>query len=197
MNKQQREDWLRAVYDNQTIVGSDMADVAPALGLDPVTNLEDRHLWVGAARYWQERGFITNVGSNLGVAFALVRITAAGIRHVEEGEREIPQPGATVHIAGNVYASPIATSGGRIEMQNVFTFGDLDRLIEERGGEDRPELREIARELRQQLEEHDTLSKAWLQAWLLRHSAMLNEHAWILSPLATLLLTWGSGQPLS
>jgi hypothetical protein len=56
---------------------------------------------------------------------------------------------------------------------------------------------EIARELRQQLEENDTLSKGWLQAWLLRHSAMLNEHGWILSSLATLLLTWGSGQPLS
>ncbi len=108
-----------------------------------------------------------------------------------------PQPGPTIHIAGNVYASPISTSGGHIEMQNFFTFGDLDRLIEERGGEERAALHEIAQELRLQLEEHDSLSKGWLGEWLARNSVILNHHAWILSPLATLFLTWGSGRPLS
>ena len=82
-------------------------------------------------------------------------------------------------------------------MHNVFTFGDLDRLIEERGGDDRDALHDIARELRQQLEEHDTLSKGWLRDWLIKHSLLLNQHAWIVQPLAVLLLTWGTGQPLS
>lgn len=197
MDKQQREDWLRAVYETRTTIGSDMREVAPVLGLDPVTNMRDRQAWVEAARYWEERGFIKKGASNFGVAYALVRITAAGMNYVEEGERETPLPGPTIHIAGNVYGSPIATSGGHVEMQNFFTFGELDRLIEERGGKDRDELHRIVQELRQQLEEHDTLSKGWLGEWLVRHSLMLNEHAWIVQPLAVLLLTWGTGQPLS
>jgi len=41
---------------------------------------------------------VTNAGSEYGVDFALVKITAPGIQHVEEGEREVPQPGA--HIPG-------------------------------------------------------------------------------------------------
>lgn len=77
-------------------------------------------------------------------------------------------------------------------MQTFSTFGDLDRLIEERAA-----LHEIAQELRLQLEEHDALSKGWLGEWLARNSVMLNHHARILSPLATLFLTWGSGRPLS
>ncbi len=102
-----------------------------------------------------------------------------------------PQPGPTVTIEGNVYGSPIATSGGRVEMHNFFTFGDLDRLIEERGGQDRAALRQIVRELRQQLEEHDTLSKGWLGDWLLSHSLVLNQHAWIVQPLAVFSCSLG------
>jgi hypothetical protein len=197
MDRQQREDWLRAVYQTRTSIGSDMSEVTPILNLNPVTKTRDRQAWVDAARYWEDRGFVENVGSDRGVAYALVRITSAGIRYVEEGEQEIPQPGPTIHIAGSVYASPIATSGGHVQMQNFFTFGDLDHLIEERGGENRDELHRTAQELRKQLAEHDTVSKGWLGKWLVRHSRMLNEHAWIVQPLAVLLLTWGTGQPPS
>ena len=80
-------------------------------------------------------------------------------------------------------------------MQNTFTFGDLDRLIEEHGGEDRAALREMVRELKDHLEEHDTLSRGWLRDWLVRHSLMLNQHAWITQPLAVLLLSWGAPMP--
>ncbi len=186
-----RERFIRAAYDrrNPSQAGAASNEVIMRdLGLDPL-DMSDIEQYDDIARYWEQRGRIEYFTE------AMIRITASGIRHVEEGEKEIPQPGPTIHIAGSVYASSIATSGGHIEMQNLFTFGELDRLIDERGGEDRDEFHRMAQELRQQLEEHDTMSKGWLGKRLVRHSLMLNEHAWIVQPLAVLLLTWETGQP--
>jgi hypothetical protein len=194
--REMRERFLKAAYDRRDPGKLDAASnevVMRDLGLEPdittPNGMRDTEQYDALARYWKQRGYIEYFTE------AMVRITAAGMRHVEEGEHEILQPGPSIHIAGSVYASPIATSGGHIEMQNFFTFGELDRLIEERGGENRDELHRTAQELRQQLEEHDTVSKGWLGEWLVRHSRMLNEHAWIVQPLAVLLLTWGTGQP--
>jgi hypothetical protein len=186
-----RERFIRAAYDRRNPSQAGAApndDIMRDLGLDPL-DMRDTDQYEDIVSFWVQRGYIERFTE------AMVKITAAGIRHVEEGEKESPQPGPTINIAGSVYASPILTSGGHIEMQNIFTFGELDRLIEERGGEDRDELHRIAQELRQQLEEHDTVSKGWLGNWLVRHSLMLNQHSWIVQPLAVLLLTWGTGQP--
>jgi hypothetical protein len=189
--REMHERFLRAAYDRRNPSQAGAAsneDIMRDLDLDPL-DMRDIERFDEIARYWKERGYIEYFTE------AMVQITASGIRHVMEGEKETPQPGPTINIAGSVYASPILTSGGHIEMQNTFTFGELDRLIEERGGEDRDELHRIAQELRQQLEEHDTVSKSWLGDWLVRHSLMLNQHSWIVQPLAVLLLTWGTGQP--
>jgi hypothetical protein len=186
-----RERFIRAAYDrrNPSQAGAASNEVIMRdLALDPL-DIRDIEQYEDIFSYWVQRGHIERFTE------AMVKITASGIRHVEEGEKESPQPGPTINIAGSVYASPILTSGGHIEMQNTFTFGELDRLIEERGGEDRDELHRMAQELKQQLEEHDTVSKGWLGKWLVRHSLMLNQHAWIVQPLAVLLLTWGTGQP--
>jgi hypothetical protein len=186
-----RERFIRAAYDrrNPSQAGAASNEVIMRdLGLDPL-DMRDVEQYDDIARFWMERDYIEYFTQ------AMVRITAAGIRHVEEGEKEIPQPGPNINIEGSVYASPMATYGGHIEMQNFFTFGELDRLIDERGGEDRDELHRMAQELRQHLEEHDTVSKGWLGNWLVRHSLMLNQHSWIVQPLAVLLLTWGTGQP--
>jgi hypothetical protein len=190
-----RERFLRAAYDHSdpgTQGAASIETVMRALDLEPdITDpngMRDIELFNALERYWKQRGCIEHYTE------AMIRITADGINHVEEDEKDILQQGPTIHIAGSVYASPMATSGGHIEMQNFFTFGELDRLIEARGGEDRDELHRTAQELKQQLEEHDTVSKGWLGEWLIRHSRMLNEHAWIVQPLAVLLLTWGIGQ---
>lgn len=189
--REMRERFIRAAYDRRN-PGQDGAAsnevIMRDLGLDPL-DMRDTEQYEDVVSYWVQQGYIKRFTE------AMVKITASGMRHVEEGEKESPQPGPTINIEGSVYASPILTSGGHIEMQNTFTFGELDRLIEERGGEDRDELHRIAQELRQHLEENDTVSKGWLGTWLVRHSLMLNEHAWIVQPLAVLLLTWGTGQP--
>jgi hypothetical protein len=138
----------------------------------------------------------TGLHTTTGHRLRLISITPEGIRYIEEGEPTISQ-GATINIAGSVYGSALGTSGGHVEIRNVFTFNALEELIEENGGDDREALHEMAQEIRKQLEGQETLSRAWLTQWLLRHSEMLNRHGWIVQPIATLLLTWGAGEPLS
>lgn len=186
MNKQQREGWLRAVYNKRASIGSDMREVAPVLGLDPVTNLRDRQAWVGAARYWEERGFITKVGSDLGVAYALVRITAPGIRHVEEGEQEAPRPAAVFNIYGDTYASNVGTQQHAQVLQPSFTFGDLEREIDRREGEDAEALKAMVREIGDSLESQDSLSRGKLE----EYGELLSKHAWVTGPIAQHVLSY-------
>jgi hypothetical protein len=191
IRRDMRERFISAAYNRRNPSQAGAApndDIMRDLGLDPL-EIRDIEQYEDIVSFWVQRGYIERWTE------VMVKITASGMRHVEEGEKESPQPGPTIKIEGSVYSSPMATYGGHIEMQNFFTFGALDHLIEERGGEDRDELHRMAQELRQQLEEHDTVSKGWLGNWLVRHSLMLNQHSWIVQPLAVLLLTWGTGQP--
>jgi hypothetical protein len=142
-----REKFMRAAYRHrQAPLGTaSMEDMMHDLGLNPHPrdnyDVEDRNLYYDLARYWVEWGCIEGYADG----YRRIRITARGLQYVEEGEPTVSQ-GPTITIAGNVYGSPIATSGGHVEMHNVFTFGDLERLIEERGGDDREALHEMAQE---------------------------------------------------
>ncbi len=186
MNKDQRENWLRAVYDKRTSIGSDMREVAPVLGLDPVTNMADRQAWVGTARYWEDRGFINKVGSALGVAYARVRITAAGINYLEEGEHPARQLAPVFNIFGNVQGSVFGTQQHAQVLQPSFTFGDLEEEIDRRGGEDAEALKEMVREIGSTLEHQDSLSRGKLE----EYGELLSKHAWVTGPIAQHVLSY-------
>ncbi|HEV8046019.1 MAG TPA: hypothetical protein VGP38_12605 [Rubrobacter sp.] len=187
MNKQQREDWLKAVHDKRGSAGlSDVREVAPVLGLDPVEDLADRHEWVEAARYWEERGCIRKVGADLGVAYATVRITAQGIQHVEEGEQSIPLSAPVFNIFGNVQGSVFGTQQHAQVLQPTFTFGELEEEIDRRGGEDAEALKAMVREIGSTLEHQDSLSRGKLK----EYGELLSKHAWLTGPIAQQVLSY-------
>ena len=78
--------------------------------------------------------------------------------------------------------------------QNTNTFsGDLDfstveRRIEEEGGADKEELRELVAEVRELLESGQTLEKGRLA----RFNDKLKEYPWLAGPVAGWLLNFGT-----
>lgn len=194
MDKQLREDWLRAVYETQGAGGySHAAHMAPLLGMDPYGDMNDRDLWRRIGRYWKERGFIRGQSTKTGLAYETVMITADGIRHVEDGEKVIPPQGPTFNIFGDTYGSVIGTQDHAQILQPTFTFGDLEQEIDHQGGEDAEALREMVQEIRDTLENQDSLSRGKL----LEYSELLNRHAWITGPIAQLLLVYATTGQIS
>jgi len=84
-----------------------------------------------------------------------------------------------------------AAAYGIFGSQQHFAFeqviGDLDRQIEEKGGEDKEELREMVEEIRQTLESQDSITRSKFERW----SELANKHApWLLGPLGNLLINY-------
>lgn len=80
--------------------------------------------------------------------------------------------------------------------QQDFSFeqviGDLDRQIEEKGGEDKEELHRMLEEIRETLQSQDSISRSKFEGW----SEMANKHApWLLGPLGSLLINYAFGIP--
>lgn len=84
-----------------------------------------------------------------------------------------------------------APSTGMYGSQQNFTFHqvvrDLDRQIEEHGGEDKEELAEMLAEIEEALESQDSISRGKFVRW----SELANKHApWLLGPLGSLAVNY-------
>jgi DNA-binding PadR family transcriptional regulator len=116
----------------------------------------------------------------------IYRITAKWVDEVEENRRE-PQPQQNLsnvfNMSGTFYQAAVGT-------HNTNTFsGDLDfstveQRIDEEGGADKEELRELVAEMRELLESGQTLDKGRLA----RFSDKLKQYPW----LAGWLLNFGT-----
>jgi hypothetical protein len=89
-----------------------------------------------------------------------------------------------------------APAYGVFGSQQDFTFDqvihELDRQIDERGGDDTEELRQMVAEIQQVLETQDSISRSQFQRW----SELANKHfPWLMGPLGSLLVnyTFGGG----
>jgi len=87
-----------------------------------------------------------------------------------------------------------APSYGVFGSQQDFQFEqvvrDLDRQIEERGGEDTDALKAMVEEIRNTLEGEDSISRSQFEKW----SELANKHApWLLSPLGSLFVNYVFG----
>jgi DNA-binding PadR family transcriptional regulator len=116
------------------------------------------------------------------------QITPEGVDEVEGNRRE-PQPSVTTtfNMSGTFYQAAVGTHN-----TNTFT-GDLDfsrveRRIEEEGGADKEELRELVAEMRELLESGETLEKGRLA----RFNDKLKEYPWLAGPVAGWLLNFGT-----
>jgi hypothetical protein len=103
----------------------------------------------------------------------------------QEEKTRAPEPSHVYNVHGNVYGS-VFGSQGHVVMQQSFTFEELDRQIEECGGDDADALKEMVAEIRRTLEAQDNLSRGKFLEW----SELLNRHSWITGPVAQMLMLY-------
>jgi hypothetical protein len=195
MDKQRREDWLRAVYETRDARGCSYAErVAPRLGMHPYDDMDDRGEWRNIGQFWKERGFIRGESTKTGLSYELVWITADGIRYVEGELEQQAAPRVTFNV-GNAYGSIFGTQH-HAEMKVSFDFrtveAELDRAeeeVEQRGGRDAAELKELIAEVRALHESGDPLDRGRLAKYL----GVLQRNGWISGPIAGTLLSIATG----
>jgi DNA-binding PadR family transcriptional regulator len=183
--KEQRRDFLQGVYEQANGSPTEYVywpNLAPRFGYAdkqmPPKSIE------GIADQLAGMGFIT-IEAEEG---AIYRITAKGVDEVEGNK---PQPQQNVsnvfNMSGTFYQAAVGT-------HNTNTFsGDLDfstveQRIEEEGGADKEELREVVREMRELLESGQTLDKGHLA----RFNDKLKEVPWLAGPVAGWLLNFAT-----
>jgi hypothetical protein len=195
MDKQRREDWLRAVYETRDAHGYSYAErVARSIGMDPYGDMDDRDEWRNIGRFWKERRFIRGESTKTGLPYELVWITADGIRYVEGDLEQQAAPIVTFNV-GNAYGSIFGTQQ-HAEMNVSFDFrtveAELDRAeeeVEQRGGRDAAELKELIAEVRALHESGDSLDRGRLAKYL----EVLQRNGWISGPIAGTLLSIAMG----
>jgi DNA-binding PadR family transcriptional regulator len=183
--KELRRDFLRAVYEQ--------ADGSPTEyvywpNLAPRFRYADMQMPPNSIEVIADQlagmGFITIEVDEGGI----YRITAKGVDEVEGNK---PQPQQNVsnvfNMSGTFYQAAVGT-------HNTNTFsGDLDfstveQRIEEEGGADKEDLRELVREMRELLESGQTLDKGRLA----RFNDKLKEVPWLAGPVAGWLLNFAT-----
>ncbi len=135
-----------------------------------------------------ERFFVTEVDTQAGHGgnpFALI-----ASYQTETSRRSASQQPSTQSFVFHAPAYGIFGSQQSFQFEQVIR--DLDRQIEEHGGEDKEELQEMAAEIRETLEQQDSIPRSKFERW----SELANKHIpWLLGPLGTLLLSYVFGTP--
>ena len=189
--REMRERFLRAAYDrrNPSQAGAASNEVIMRdLGLDPL-DMRDIEQYDDIARFWEQGGFIEYFTE------AMVRITALGIQYIEGDLEQQAAPNVTFNV-GNAYGSIFGTQQ-HAEMNNVsFDFrtveAELDRAeaeVDQRGGRDAAELKELIAEVRALHEGGEPLDRGRLAKYL----GVVQRNGWIAAPVAGTLLSIVTG----
>jgi hypothetical protein len=162
------------------------------MGLNPDRWGPDYGRYADTAQHFDGLGFIGRISDG----YDVVAITADGIRYVEG---ELEQQGAssvTFFNVGNAYGSIFGTQE-HAAMNNVFfdfrtVEAELDRAeeeVEQRGGGDAAELKELIAKVRALHESGEPLERRNLARYL----GVIQRNAWIASPIAGTLLSIVAG----
>jgi len=193
--REMREVFLRAAYHHRQrgvgIAGKD--DIIRDLGLEPdITDPYDADdaLYDDLASYWEQRGCIESISDGYG----LIKITARGIQHVEGDLEQQAAPSNVTFNVGNAYGSIFGTQQHAGMNDVSFEFGtveaELDRAeeeVEQRGGRDAAELKELIAEVRDLYESGEPVAKGRLARYL----GVIQRNGWIAGPIAGTLLSHG------
>lgn len=114
----------------------------------------------------------------------------AFIQTEDERQSAAREPQPTQQIIFNAPAYGMFGSQQHFKFEQVIQ--DLDRQIEEQGGEDKEALQEMIAEIRGTLETQDSISRSKFEKW----SELANKHApWLLGPLGSLFINYVFGVP--
>lgn len=179
-----RECFLKAVRDlrHPSLGVATQDQIMEQIGLDK-EKPEHINLYDSIAGYWVGRRFLESFADGYG----MVKITSEGIDHAE-GRTQQPASTSVTFNVGNAYGSIFGTQQHAQILQPNFEFNTLEKEIEERGGEDTEALKEMVREIRNTLEQQESLGRSRLAGW----SELINRHSWIAGPIAQLLLLYAT-----
>ncbi len=178
-NAQLRKAVLREIYNRRNAPAGIVSgnEVAQSVGV-PVESSE----FDEAVTDLVTRRHVTRKSGN-----AMLSITAEGI-----AEMEPKSAAATQSFTFNAPAYGIFGSQQHFRFEQVIR--DLDHQIEEHGGADKEELREMVQEIQETLENQDSITRSKFERW----SGLANKHLpWLLQPLGSLLINYvfGAGNP--
>jgi hypothetical protein len=111
------------------------------------------------------------------------------VKVIKETTREPERPISNQYNIGTVYGSNIGTQGNA-SINNSFNFEKLDQLINENGGEDREELRQMVLEIKELFDDSEKVKKGSLT----KYSEKFEKHSWITGAIAQMALGFLSGQ---
>lgn len=190
-----RERFLKAAYDrtDPRLGAASNEVVMRDLGLDPDISTpngrRDTEQYEAIARYWVERGYIKYFTE------AMIKITARGMQYVEGDLEPQGSPNMTINVT-NAYGS-IFGAQQHAETNNVsFDFSTVEAElaraeaeIDQRGGRDAAELKELLAEVRALHESGEPLDRGRLAKYL----GVVQRNGWIAGPVAGTLLSMVTG----
>ncbi|GED33499.1 hypothetical protein P9G84_10170 [Brevibacillus centrosporus] len=97
-------------------------------------------------------------------------------------ETKLPKEEKAASVQFNIqtaYGSIFSTHGSAT-MTNTFNFDAVDQMIDEHGGEDKEELKQMMNEIKDLLEDSNKISKGAL----VRFSEKIEKHSWIAGSIA-------------
>ncbi len=188
-----REKFMRAVYDlRDPNAGMAMgSEIKERMGLDPAEFGEDDQRYMDIAQYFDQLEYIGQQSDGYG----MVSITALGVQYVEGDLQRDAAANVTFNVA-NAYGSIFGTQE-HAEMNNVsFDFStveaELDKAeeeMEQRGGRDAEELKELIAEVRKAHENGEPLDKGRFAKYL----GVIQRNGWVAGPIAGTLLSIVTG----
>lgn len=110
------------------------------------------------------------------------------VKVIKEMTRELTQASTTSFNIGTVYGSNVGTYGSA-SVTNIFNFEKVDQLIEEKGGADKEELRQMIAEIKEMFEDSEKVKKGSLGSY----SEKLEKHSWISGSIAQMALGFLTG----
>ncbi len=121
-----------------------------------------------------------------GDTILFISATPQGVQAVRNNfkKQEVPlaPPSSSSYQIQNMYGHLIHQNSGTAN----YTFNQLAREIEQRGGDDVEELKEMVEEIRRLLMERDSLHAGDLGQF----STLMERHSWITGSVAQLILGW-------
>jgi hypothetical protein len=82
---------------------------------------------------------------------------------------------------GNVYGSILGSTGNN-SINSIFNFEALNKMIDEKGGDDKEELRQMILEIKEMFEDSEKVKKGSLS----KFSESMQKHSWITGAVAKL-----------
>lgn len=183
-----RDRFLSVAYDltvNRSMPFVEIKEVGRALGVDAsyAALLNPSSEINGLASYWATKGCIKSQE----YMYEKFSLTREGMNEAE-GRNRPPEPGVyqAVYVYGDLYNPVIGAHN--TNFGGDLNFSAVERRIQEEGGPDEAELRELVREMWELLESGQTLDKGLLT----RFNDKLKEHGWLSGAVAGWLLNFAT-----